>query len=134
MSQEFEDSINSFSRDLVTLNNDVFLGVGEECLRSVVEGSDITGAPGQPVGQYGKGYNEGAVGGFLKASWQRWFPSPTEQTIATDAPYAQPIEDLVGRFGPIRIRSTVGGGHSVKLTIAGFDKIVDAVVRRVAGR
>jgi hypothetical protein len=44
-----------------------------EAQRSIVEGSELTGAPGQPVDT-----------GFLKGSWSRWYDSPTKQTIGTN--------------------------------------------------
>lgn len=135
MNDDFETFINRFSRDVVAHNNDVWLGVGEELLRAVVEGSEITGSPGQQVGQYGPGYNPGKVGGNLKASWQRWFPSATEQAIATDAPYAEQEEDGISYHGtPIRQRTTVGGPHSRKLAILGYDNIVGAALKRLGDR
>lgn len=132
----FSGDLQKFSRKIETLTNDVFVGVVEECERSIVSGSEITSAPGQPVGQYGVGYNQGAVGGFLKGSWQRWFTSPTEAHIATSAVYAPSIEDGVSYAHggtDMNLRSSVGGFHSVKMTIAGFQRIVDYVVRKQGG-
>lgn len=128
----FADDLGKFTRKVETKSAEVFIGVGEECLRSIQEGSEITGAPGQQVGQYGPGYHQGEVGGALKGSWQRWFASPTEQIIATDSPYAQQEEDGVTYRGtPITQHTTVGGPFSTRLTFAGFSKIVEAVTARV---
>lgn len=113
---------------------DSFVGIVEECTRSVVEGSELTGAPGQPVGQYGPGYHNGEKGGYLKASWQTVFDSPSQATIGTNTEYAESIEDgLSYAHGgtPMTLRSTVGGFHSVKLTVAGAERIKQAVVARV---
>lgn len=96
-----------------------FLDVCAESERSIVEGSELTGAPGQPVDE-----------GTLKASWQIAFPDEDTATIGTNVVYAEPIEDGVGKYGPLTLRSQVGGWHSVKLTVAGFSRIVDAVTRR----
>ena len=88
--------------------------------RSVQEGSPITGAPGQPVDT-----------GALRASWQIQFESPYTALVSTNLDYAPAIEDGVGPFGPMTQRSLVGGYHSVKLTIAGWQRVVDATVAKV---
>lgn len=106
---------------LEAMTQDVFVGVGTEALRSIQGGSELTGAPGQPVDT-----------GYLKGSWQRTFPSATQQAIGTNAAYAQGIEDGVGPHGPIQLRSAVGGFHSVALTVAGLPRIVESEVHRVA--
>jgi hypothetical protein len=92
----------------------------EEVQRSVVEGSELTGAPGQPV-QFGT----------LKGSWVPRFLNPFVWQISSPLVYAPVIEDLIGRFGAITIRSPVGGGHSVKLTRGGWQRIIDFAVREV---
>ena len=117
----------------------IFEDVGMEAQRSIVEGSDLTGAPGQPVDT-----------GFLKGSWQRWYQSPTLQTIGTNVAYAPAIEDGTrasydprgvqrpkdltqggtNRKGP----STVGGSHSVAHTLNGLQRILDVVTKRHGGR
>lgn len=89
---------------------------------SIVEGSEITGAPGQPVDT-----------GNLKNSWQLEFLSPTEAMISTNVDYARPIEDGVGPNGPMTLRSAVGGFHSVALTMNGFDRIVAEANRQLNG-
>lgn len=99
----------------------VFVRASEEVLRSVQTGSELTGAPGQPVDT-----------GNLRASWNLQFESESESLISTNVEYAQPIEEGVGPHGPLTLRSAVGGFHSVQLTAAGFDRIVDAVAREVA--
>jgi hypothetical protein len=80
---------------------------------SIKLGSPITGAPGQPVDT-----------GALRNSWQVEFITPFEAKISSVLLYAQSIEDGIGQHGPLTLRSVVGGFHSVKLTIAGFDQIV----------
>lgn len=79
--------------------------------RSIVEGSAVTGSPGQPVDT-----------GFLRNSWKLTF-EPRYAEIRTNVAYAPAIEDGHGRFGPLTLRSTVGGFHSVKLTIAGANAL-----------
>ena len=92
----------------------------EEVERSVKWGSAITGAPGQPV-QSGK----------LRGSWQPKFLGPLLWEIGTPTIYAPVIEEGQGQFGALTQRSSVGGFHSVKLTRAGWQKIVDHSVREV---
>lgn len=105
---------------LGAMTDDVFVGVVGEAYRSIQNGSEITGAPGQPVQT-----------GNLLASWQETYPTPDQGQIATNADYAETIEDGVGRYGPLTLRSEVGGFHSKKLTEAGLPHIVDVVTQRV---
>jgi hypothetical protein len=103
----------------------VFLAVATHAHRSIVEGSEVTGAPGQPVDT-----------GNLKASWQLSFPAPDRALISTNVVYAPIIEsgirpigsgrgNATGRTGlRITLRSPVGGFHSVQLTIDGLTRII----------
>jgi hypothetical protein len=103
--------------------SDVFVGCVQEAQRSVVEGSALTGAPGQPVQT-----------GFLKGSWQVVYDSPNQATIGTNVAYAESIEDGVSYAHggkPMTLRSEVGGWHSVAHTVENFDRIVLAVKSRV---
>lgn len=88
---------------------------------SIVEGSAITGAPGQPVAQSGSPND-----GELHDSWTKTAVSPTETLIATDSSYAQDVEDNIHGF-----HFANHGPHSVAMTRLGFDAIVDAAVARV---
>lgn len=88
---------------------------------SVVDGSSVTGAPGQPVDT-----------GNLRASWQLTFPSPLLARLVSSATYAEAIENGVGPHGPMILRSEVGGFHSVKMTRSAFPKLTDRIVREVA--
>lgn len=99
----------------------MFVAVGLEAHRSIQSGSEITGSPGQPVDT-----------GNLRNSWQLTRETDSLITIDTPVEYAQPIEDGVGRYGPLELRSAVGGFHSVALTVAGLGRIVDVVATRIA--
>jgi len=130
----FTDQLAAFQRKLDRRLNDVFVGTAVAVKRSIVDGSPITEAPGQPVGQYGPGYHPGKVGGTLKNSWKLEFETKTSALIFTGGvPYAKNIEHLIGKYGPISIRSTIGGGHSVKMTVAAFGRLVESEVAKVAG-
>lgn len=123
----YSDDIKRFTDKAERRARNVFIASTVEVRRSIVEGSTLTGAPGQPVGQY----NDGRVGGTLKASFIDNFLSTKSWRIQTKIKYAPGIEDAVGPRGPITLRSTVGGFHSVKKTVAGWDRIVTFVNRSV---
>lgn len=118
----FQGDINHFREKFKERGQLVHNLICDEAFRSIVEGSPITGAPGQPVDT-----------GNLKGSWQNIIDGPLERRIVTNASYALNVEDNIGRNGPMQLRSQVGGFHSVKLTMAGFPAIVEAVVTRVVG-
>lgn len=112
----------SFSQDLVAFarlveqrERDVFVRTTQEVARSVVEGSEVTGAPGSPVDT-----------GALRGSWVGEFVSDHEWHLTTNVEYAPFVEDNVGN-----VTFKVGGPHGVKLTIAGFERIVEAVTDEV---
>jgi hypothetical protein len=118
---------------LLAQRADAFMvGVTGAAFESIVEGSPVTGAPGQPVGQYGPGYHPGSVGGTLKGSWSQRFLSATEAEVSTNLIYAPAIEDQVSGTGKtLNLRSSVGGFHSVKLTIAGIQALANQVAERL---
>jgi hypothetical protein len=105
----------------------------KEVLRSVRDGSEITGAPGQPIET-----------GRLKRSWHEVRESDFERQVITKIWYAPAIEDGQQRAytlksgkavtpRPIVFKSSSGGAHSVALTHASWDKIVEAARERVVG-
>lgn len=117
------DDLRAVRRTLETRYPDVFTGLVDLAHDSIQNGSPITGAPGQQVDH-----------GDLKASWQKWYPSPEEAMISTDSPYAEQEEEGIAASGKaITQRSQVGGPHSRKLTVAGLPAILDIVTRQVAG-
>lgn len=114
----------SFDRDLAAFvakteakRRAVFVNTVSAVKDSVVNGSPITGAPGQPVDT-----------GTLKNSWVAEFDTSESATISTNVEYAPVIED---NLRGATLRSQVGGFHSVKLTVAGFQRLVDAEVAKV---
>lgn len=135
----FREQLTAFTANVRATNQAVFVGVVQEAKRSIVEGSELTGSPGQPVDT-----------SFLKGSWIIDFPAPAEATITTNVSYARVIEDNVrAEYDPAgvdrppglapagggrqHIKSVVGGNHSVALTVAGFNRIVETVAAREAG-
>lgn len=124
--------LDSFIVKLENLGDGLLPAVAAEAHNSIVNGSPVTGSPGQPVGQYGPGYHQGEVGGTLKSSWQLRFPSKDVAEITTNLVYAPHNEYGVTEDGrPYRQRSSVGGRFSLALTIAGMDRIVDVEANKL---
>lgn len=120
----FRDDLTRFEKKVAAKNQAVFVATVAAAKTSIVEGSAVTGAPGQPVDT-----------GNLKGSWQVEFETPTRALISTNVAYAKSIEDGVSYAHggtPMTVRSQVGGFHSIALTIAGLDKIVAAETERLA--
>lgn len=124
MSDNWNEGIDRAIREMEQRARAVFLGTAAHLERSIKDGSSLTGAPGQPVQT-----------GNLKRSWQTTFPSQDVAEIATNVIYAPGIEDGVSlKTGKaLTLRSPEGGFHSVKLTVAGFEKIVTAEVVAAGG-
>lgn len=110
----FGDDLKLFASKVEGRARQVFVGSVNQVQTSVVDGSGLTGAPGQPVDT-----------GNLRASWQQVYPEDWIGEVFTNVAYAEPIEEGVGPHGPMTLRSSVGGFHSVKLTRANWDRIVE---------
>lgn len=117
----FASDVRAWTLKVETRTQDVFVNTASAALESIRSGSAVTGAPGQPVDT-----------GNLKGSWNLTMESPTTALIQTNVAYAPAIEDGVGPHGPLTLRSTVGGFHSVALTRAGLPRIVDDETRKAA--
>lgn len=117
----------SFTTDLtrfqVTLRyrvGAVFVGTVKQAENSIVYGSALTGAPGQPVDTK-----------ELRGSWKKRFVTDNRVEIFTESPYARPNEDGIARpgGGPYRQLSPVGGRWSVRKTSANIQRLVDYVTK-----
>lgn len=117
MATAWERDLGKFTAKLDGIAEAMVPAIGAAVMESIQVGSPITGAPGQPVDT-----------GFLRNSWQIAFPSKERAEITTKTEYAEAIEDGVGRYGPMQVRSPVGGFHSVALTRMNFDRLVDHVL------
>lgn len=114
--------------------NDCFVEMAQEAHRSCQTGSELTGAPGQPVQT---GNLRSSIQLVLDSASSATLSRATKATIGTNLKYAPSIEDGVSYSHggtPMTLRSPVGGFYSFRLTIAGFGKIKDAVVARVKAR
>lgn len=114
----FRDDLARFNKRIRVANNDVFINTASHAHESIVNGSAATGAPGQPVDT-----------GRLRASWQLHFESPTKAVISTNVEYAEAVEDNLRN-----VKFKNHGPHSVKLTVAGLQRIVDVETAKAAHR
>lgn len=130
----FAKELTRFVATVKARQKAVYVGTASAIHASIKDGSTVTGAPGQPVDS-----------GFLKNSWTLAI-GPTEANIQTNVAYAPVIEyndrsqyNDQGRMPPESvtgtsrrsIKSTVGGNHSVRLTIAGASALQRQVLREV---
>lgn len=116
----FERDLKQFLIKVESRVPAVALSVAVKAHASIKEGSPVTGAPGQPVDT-----------GFLRNSWIIE-PGRVQHVIRTNAEYAPRIEDGISESGsPMRLRSAVGGFHSVKLTIAGASALQAEALREL---
>lgn len=118
-----EAQVRKFILKVNTIIREVGEGARDEVFRSIVEGSPITGAPGQPVDT-----------GYLRASWSITKLEPLLWEISTRTIYAPGIEDGSRAGRAMVLRSQEGGFHSVKVTRLGWQQIVDKVSAEVAAR
>lgn len=136
----FADDVRRFSVKIHGQPGEVLEGMVAAMHDSITNGSAVTGAPGQPVDT-----------GFLKNSWQpEVAPDRLSGAVYTNTAYAPVIEyntrtayDPKGER-PARapggganrpsIKSTVGGHGSVRLTLAGADRLQAVVVAELQGR
>lgn len=115
--RDFKDAIGRITAKVMTRSQAVFVNTASHAFESIVNGSPVTGAPGQPVDT-----------GNLRASWQLAFPDKTSATITTGVEYAPYVEDNVRG-----VAFKNHGPHSVKLTIAGLDKIIAFETAKAGG-
>ncbi|HUT58417.1 MAG TPA: hypothetical protein VNA25_11285 [Phycisphaerae bacterium] len=117
-------SINPPIADVVAMIHQrqrrLFVRVAEKMQESLVFGSDVTASPGQPQQT-----------GDLRRSWQLTFPEEWHARSASGLEYAPAIEEGIGPYGKLTLRSVVGGFHSRALTRTGFQRLVDASVAEV---
>lgn len=117
----FEGELQRWTERVQSQSRDVFVRTVMAAHASIVEGSPVSGAPGQPVDT-----------GNLKGSWQVTIEGNVGR-IVTNVIYAPQIEHGISWRGkPLVLRSQVGGFHSVALTRAGFPRLVEQVTAEVA--
>lgn len=115
----FGQQLRQFQRKVEQRAEAVRQATVAEVKRSLNEGSELTGAPGQPVAP-----DAPAGGRKLRGSYTEKFHSPASAEVSTSIPWAPDVEDGMKDGDPMQLRSDVGGFHSVALTRAGFPRIV----------
>jgi hypothetical protein len=114
---DFRETTNRIAAKIKARSQAVFVNVASRAHAGIVNGDPLTGALGQPVDT-----------GNLRDSWQLQFESPTAALISTNVEYAPIIEDNVRG-----VTFKNHGPHSVRLTIAGLGKIVEAETLKAVG-
>lgn len=150
----FAGDVLRFTERVKGLNRQVFTGTVTEVHGSVTEGSPLTGAPGQPVDttnlirSFGPTFPAPLVGDVVTnveyaPAIEDGEVQPHTRQAHTRGPFTRGDGVLV-REHQVRAHEVAGytfsqpyrgggGPHSVKLTRAGWDRIVDHVVARVTG-
>lgn len=122
----FGSDLRKFQRKVEQRAQAVRNGCVTEVARSLNEGSELTGAPGQPVAP------DAPPGGRkLRGSFEEKIHSAALAEVSTTIPWAPDVEDGMKDGKPMQLRSDVGGFHSAKLTRAGFPRIVRHVMEEV---
>lgn len=122
----FASDLHRFALKVEERNRAVFVGTTVEVLRSMTEGSEITGAPGQPV-------DTEALKGDFYANAN--FPEQWKWETGTNKEYGVVVEYNLPtpsgkKFSEVQV-SPVGGTGSRAATQANWDKIVDGEVAKV---
>jgi hypothetical protein len=115
----FNGDVLRFVNKVDRVTHDTFVGTVAGLFESIVEGSALTGSPGQPVDT-----------SDLKTSWQIEFESKDAARVLTNSDHAEPIEYGIGEYGALELRSAVGGFHSVAATVANADRVLQAELKK----
>ncbi len=116
-----------FARELQTTERFVHRYLTELAAESIINGSTITGAPGQPSDLRDADPSTGK-------DWQIVYEGDTNATIGNADKSARSVEDGIShKHGrPLtKLKSGDGGFHSVALTHQHADKLIAEVIRRV---
>lgn len=129
MKRSWDGMADAIERKIQRRLNDIHANCSQKMEGSVKFGSQLTGAPGQPVDTE-----------ELRKSWILKYPTMLVSRLTTNMEYAGSIEEGIQppytkKSGthvtprPMTLRSEVGGFHSVKMTKDNFQRVVDQAVR-----
>lgn len=121
--KQFVAQLNAFVKKTENVTQETFGRAVSLAHDSITIGSAITAAPGQPVKT-----------GALMRSFQVRFNGRWSALIGSDLVYAPFIEHGIGAYGPLTLRSKVGGFHSIKRTRAGWPRIVNFALSEAKSR
>ncbi len=116
----FTDDIKGFTVKLEAKNQELFANIVSATKESIVNGSPVTGSPGQPVDTAN-----------LRNSWTEGFESESVATISTNVEYAPYVEEGLAHGQPAHFQNH--GPHSVEQTALGFDRLVVDEARKLEG-
>ena len=130
--ENFELQLTRFVASATSQVGQIQAGIKAELLKSVVDGSTITGSPGVPKDTF-----------LLDASYS-WKGTAANSRLTSNAAYAGVIEyDSMSFWDPNGVwekgdlthtHTKTGQRGSMRITIAGYQKIVSSVARGVKAR
>jgi hypothetical protein len=121
----FADAVRKFADETMAKEQAIFEAVVELAYESIVNGSMLTGSPGQP-----ESTRQDPPWGHLKDSWTVTYRGNTAH-IHTGHPGARTIEKGTRLGKSLVLHYGNGGFHSVELTKAGFMHLVSAAIAQV---
>lgn len=116
----FNAGLKDFAKQVITVTQETFAGTVKGVNESVVNGSGLTGSPGQPHD-------------LRRGEWTVTPNGPWNATISTDDKSARSVEDGISyKHGTQlkKLKSHEGGFHSVKISLINSDKIVAQASRQ----
>lgn len=122
-------NLPEFARELQTTERFIHRYVTELAADSIINGSALTGSPGQPHDLADADPSSGK-------DWEIVYEGETSSTIGNADKSARSVEEgFSHKHGrPLtKLKSPQGGFHSVAITHQNSDKIVASVIQRVRG-
>lgn len=113
----FADDVAAWAQKAEQRQQQVLAAVVDQVADSIVHGSELTGAPGQPE-----------VTGDLAGSFVKDV-NALEGSVLTEHPGAPAIEHGTRKGRAMVLHAGQGGFHSIALTRLGYARIVDDVVQ-----
>ena len=125
----FASDLPAFAQTVEQRSRDVFVDCTVELTRSMADGSELTGAPGQPVDTSAV-KQDWANNGTFEGPWQ--WATGTNKDYGVVIEYDLPVGASGKKFSEVQV-SEVGGTGSRAATVANWDKVVEHVRAKVVG-
>lgn len=119
----FASTLQRFATQTVTDARAIHQSVVVEAKRSWVEGSALTGAPPLPIAT-----SNAPTVGKLRRGVRISYLNANTAVVVTEVGYAEDVEN-----NPRGVTFHEGGPHGLKLTEAGFPRLLEMVARRITG-
>lgn len=120
----FEDALKRAVIEIEGLTKDIVTTAVELTADSIVNGSSVTGSPGQPAD-------------LRDGAWKTQHLSDYYAVISTTAKSARSVEDGMSyKHGrPLtKLHSDIGGFHSALATAAAFPRLLSEAVKKNGGK